>query len=110
MKLVALSQLAGVYGTVRDNEEFECPDDIATQLLAMNKVRKAAAPKIIKETKVITPPEVGPCIPFRDGAVPDAQSKGMATSGDSVLQKSDLAEQGTPGPRGRRGRFRLDKR
>lgn len=110
MKLIALSQLTGVYGTVQEDGIFDCPEDIALQLLAMNKARKADPPKIVKETKVITPPEVGPIVPFRDGAVPDAQSKGMATEGNSVLSKSDLAKQGTSDPRGRRGRFRLDKR
>jgi len=110
MRLIALSQLTGVYGTVQENEVFDCPEDIALQLLAMNKARKADPPRIIKETKVFTPPEVGPIVPFRDGVVPDSQPKGMASEGNPVLPGSDLDEQGTADPRGRRGRFRLDKR
>jgi hypothetical protein len=110
MKLIALSQLTGVYGTVQEGGIFDCPEDIALQLLAMNKARKADPPKIIRETKVITPPEVGPIVPFRDCAVPNKEQAGMVAEGNPVLSKSDLAKQGTPDPRGRRGRFRLDKR
>src|SRR4051812_11371252 len=68
MLVIANKQLCGDYGDVVAGQVFECDDATARQLLANNLVRQAAAPRIIYDTKVVTPAaaEVRPRDPFRD--------------------------------------------
>ena len=91
---------------------FECSDDrTVSQLIAEGIARPALPPKILYETKVVGPPEVGPTIPFRNGALPDAEPSQVAAESDTLLPSSDVPEQGTSDPgrwreHGRSGRKR----
>ena len=109
MKLIALSQSTGIYGTVTAGEEFEVPDELAEELLRRGNVVKALPPPVVYETKVIVPqpPTVGARPPFRHVPVPDAQPPELASASDRELRKPNVSEQGIadPGGRGRRSRF-----
>ena len=91
---------------------FECSDDrTVSQLIAEGIARPALPPKILYETKVVSPPEVGPTIPFRDGAVSDEKQTEVAAEGNPVLPSSNVPEQGASNPgrwreHGRSGRKR----
>src|SRR5512137_189099 len=91
MRLIANRQLTGVYGTVVAGQEFECPDDVARQLIQSGVVHKAEPPKVQYETKIIRPAEVGPAQPFRDVPVPDPQPAPVAAPGNRVVQIADLS-------------------
>jgi hypothetical protein len=108
MKLIALSQLTGVYGRVEAGEEFEVDDSIATELLRLGYVRPAVPPPVVYETKVITPQAstVGARPPFRHVPVPDSQPEELVTAGDPVLREPELLRPGTVDPGRRRGRAR----
>ena|ERR1700737_4559457 len=112
MRLICTAQqLTGDYGTVTAGQEFDCPDDVAQQLLAVGSVRKPGPPRVRYETKVIVPeaPEVGARLPFRDMPVSHEESSSVAAEGDRVLPESDVPEQGAADNRrrGRRARFNL---
>jgi hypothetical protein len=114
MKIIALRQLHGGYGTVAPGEVFTAPDDIAQQLLTRGLVRRAEPPKILYETKpakmetpMIEAPEVSPRPPFRDMSVPDQESTELAPASDSTLPATDVPKQGTVDSRGRRRSFRF---
>jgi hypothetical protein len=102
MKLIAHRQLTGIYGTVVTGQEFECPDDVARELLISGVVHKAEPPKVQYETKVIRPAEVGPAQPFRDVPVRDEKPAPVAAPGNRVVQVADLS--GTAFAPGRRRR------
>lgn len=91
MRVIANRQLTGVYGTVVAGQEFECPDEVARQLLYSGVVRKADPPQVLYETKVVRPAEVGPTQPFRDLSVPDKGQETMASPRDPVVQVADLS-------------------
>ena len=111
MRLISDRQLTGIYGTVAPYEEFDCPDDdVARQLIQSGLAHKAESPKILYDTKVIAPPEVGPAIPFRDVPVPDAKPPAVAAAGDPVLPEPNLSEPGAADSRRRRGRFSIDRK
>jgi hypothetical protein len=83
---------------------FECSDPrTEQQLLSDGAARRFETPKILYETKIVSPPEVGPLIPFRDSVVPHEEPAQVAPEGNQVLSESDVSEQGTVNP-GRRGR------
>jgi hypothetical protein len=102
MRLIANRQLTGEYGTVIAGQEFECSDQIAHELLAQGMVRKADPPKVVYETKVVRPAEVGPTQPFRNVPVPDQEPAPVDPPRDRVVQIADL--QGTAHAPGRRRR------
>jgi hypothetical protein len=104
MKLIANRQLTGVYGTVGPGEAFECDDELAQELLRAGVVRKAEPPRVLYQTKAVSPPEVGPAIPFRDLPVPDAKPQEVAAQGDPVLPGPNLRQERAPDPVKRRGR------
>jgi hypothetical protein len=104
MLLVSDSQLY-IKGTdYQAGIPFEIDEDEGQFLIARGTARKAEPPKVLYETKVIRPAEVGPVIPFRDVPMPDAQPETVAAAGNPMLSKSDLAEQGIADPGRRRGR------
>jgi hypothetical protein len=105
MRLTANFQLHGAYGDVGPDESFECPDEISEILLKNNQARIPDPPRVIYETKVVAPPEVGPIIPFSDSAVSDAQQEELASDSDSVLSESDSSESGASNSGRRRGRI-----
>lgn len=105
MKLIANSQLTGIYGTVAKDEEFNCEDeDVAKQLLHDGKARKPIPPQVTMETKVTGPSEVGPVQPFCDMSMPNPKPKPVAAASDTVLPKSKVPKKraANPGGRGRR--------
>lgn len=110
MRLISNRQLTGSYGTVPADTVFDCPDDTGKELIADGKARRPDPPRIVMETKVYEPPEVGPVIPFRDLPVPDAQPAPVAAKSDPVLPAADVPKPGTSHPRGRRGRIGSRKR
>lgn len=114
MKLIANRQLYNpkAYGTVATGQTFECPDEVARELLKNGLARKAEPPRILYETKVITPPEVGPAVPFCDVSVPDQEPPTVAKESDPMLSESSISnpEAGASDSGGRRGRFGLRKR
>jgi hypothetical protein len=90
---------------------FECPDDrTAHQLIADGVARLAGPPKVLYETKVIQPREVGVAIPFRDMPMSDERSAAVAAAIDPVLPKSDIPEPGAADRGRRRGRFPLTRK
>jgi len=106
MKLVCIAQqLTGEYGTVTAGQEFECPQEIAMQLIRGGSAKKPGSPRVVYETKPKTfeTPEVSPRQPFRDSSVPDKKSASVAPEGHPLLSGSDV-----PAPRnvdcGGRGR------
>ena len=106
MRLIAHRPLCGDYGSVTPGQEFECSDTVAQRLIADGMAHLAGPPRVIYETKVIQPLEVGPTQPFRDMCLPDQEPLGLAAPGNPVLSEPDLSKQGTPDPGGRRGRAR----
>ena len=113
MRLIAHRQLhnPGLYGTVAEGHDFDCPDeDVAGQLIQSGLARKAEPPKILYETKVMTPPEVGPAVPFRDVPMPDTKPSGLAATGDPVLPEPNLSEPGAADRGRRRGRVGIGKK
>lgn len=102
MNVIANSQLTGIYGTVAKDEPFNCPDEVAKELLANRKVRLAGKPIVRKEIKVIKPPEVGPTVPFRDGSLSDSEPKIVPSSSNKKLSRADSSRQRTSHSRGRR--------
>ena len=89
---------------------FEVEDGEAQQLIVMGHARKAEPPKVLYETKVITPAEVGPTIPFRDGALHNAEPEEVVAASDQVLPSANVRKQGNADPGGRRGRSRFGSR
>ena len=110
MFLISNRQLTGVYGTVTPGQEFNCPEDVAKELLRAGVAHKAEPPKVLYETKVVRPPEVGPTIPFRDMPVSDQKPEEVAAAGDHVLPAADIPKQGASDSGGRRGRLRFGGR
>lgn len=110
MLLIAHRQLTGVYGTVAPGDQFNCPDDIAKELIHAGLVHKADPPKILYETKVITPPEVGPTQPFPYMPLSDARSEGVVDAGDPMLSGADISKQGNADSGRRQGRPRSNSR
>lgn len=113
MRLIAHRQLhnPGLYGTVAEGHEFDCSDEnVAGQLIQSGLARKSEPPKILYETKVMTPREVGPAIPFRDVPVPDEKPEAVAAAGYPVLPEPNLSEPGAADSRRRRGRFSIGKK
>jgi len=111
MKLIANRQLTGTYGTVAPGEEFECPDEVAGELLRAMLARPAAPPRVTYETKVIWPalPEalgVSPRLPFRDLSLSDPQPPPLAAPSCTVLPITDIHAQGNVDHRGRGRRAR----
>lgn len=113
MKVIANRQLRGEYGSVAPDEEFECREHTAAELLKSNLVRHARPPRVEYETKVIVPeapaitpqaPEASPRQPFRDLPLSDAQSQDLAAEGDRVLPAADVSPSRAADPRGRGGR------
>jgi hypothetical protein len=128
MRLVCDSlRLLGDYGTVLQGEEFECPDESAMQLIRDGKARRADAPKVLYDTKVIGPEtpkiryetktqeqdeettgnkgalEVSDSRPFRNGALHHEEPASVAPEVDPAVPDANVPEQGTP-DRGRRRR------
>ena len=91
MKLIALRDMNGPFGTVTPGQEFHCADDVARELLQGGVVK--VAPIIRYETKVIHPeaPEVaalpGPFRVLRDADT--AEPGEVLAHGDAVLQRPD---------------------
>ena len=113
MKLIANRQLhnPGLYGTVAEGHEFNCTDEeVAKDLIRNDLARKAEPPRILYETKVIVPPEVGPAVPFRDMPVPDKKPEAVVAASDPVLSESNLSEPGAADSRRRRGCLRIDRK
>ena len=106
MKLVSHRQLTGVYGTVGPGVTFDCPDEIAVELIKAGLAHRSGPPRVLYETKVIVPAEVGPIVPFRDVPVPDTEPTGLAADGNSVFSAADVSKQRALNPGGRRGRAR----
>lgn len=106
MRLIARCQLHGDYGDVPPGHQFECQDDIAAQLIAQGMARKAEPPKILYETKIIRPPEVGPAVPFRDVFDSNTKPEELAAAGDPVLPEPDVSKQRGADPGGWRRRSR----
>lgn len=109
MRLVATRQvLIGGLGTFLMGQEFDAPDDVAKQLMANGVARHPDPPRVVYQTKVITPeaPEVSARHPFRHSGMFDAESAELAAEGDSSVPESDVSERGVahPGGRGRRTR------
>jgi hypothetical protein len=86
---------------------FEADDITAARLLEDGAARKATPPRIIYETKVTRPSEVGPIQPFRDLPVRDEEPKELVADGDHVLPGADLAKSGASDNRGRGRRSRF---
>jgi|ERR1041385_4650511 hypothetical protein len=92
MILIAHRQLTGVYGTVSDGEQFECPDAIAENLIERNLAHKAEPPQILYETKVIErAPEVSPVTPFCDLPVRHEEPTELAAESNRVLPEPDVS-------------------
>jgi hypothetical protein len=106
MKLFADRTLTGSWGTVHPGQLFQCPDNEAESLIARSLAHRADVPKILYETKVIVPREVGTTMPFRDMPLFDSESAGMASQGNPILSESDISEPGTSDNSGRRKRGR----
>ena len=116
MKLIANRQLCFGNNVVEGGEEFEMPDDVAADLMRREVARRAEPPKILYETKparmetpTIQPesPEVTARQPFRNVPVLDEEPQAVAPAGDPVLPESDIHEQRTADPSGRRKRARF---
>jgi hypothetical protein len=110
-------QLHGDYGTVTAEQEFECPDDVAPELIKAGLVRALPKPKVLYETKPILPeyrvivpeaPEVSARPPFRNVPLSHEESPDVAPESDSVLPGSDVSQQRNDHRGGRRGRARSD--
>ena len=111
MRLVANTQLTGVYGTVLAGQEFECHDPTALELLQAGSVHKAGSPAISYETKVIAPgeaPQVSARETFRHVPLSDEGPERVASEGDCVLPAADARQRGAADHSGRRGRSRSD--
>ena len=115
MRVIANRALHGEYGTVTQDQEFECREETGMALLKKGLARTAVPPKVEYEKKVIKPEapavkpeaaEAGPRQPFRDVPVSDAKQERLAPEGDRLLPLSDLPADGTTDPRGRPGRSR----
>jgi hypothetical protein len=106
MKLIANRQLRGVYGLAAPGQTFDCPDDVAGELLRKQVARIAASPRVQYETKVIVPeaPEVSARQPFRDVPVLDAESPTVAPQSSRVFSTTNLPPLRDADPRGRGGR------
>jgi len=110
MKLIANRQLRGEYGTAAPDQEFECREETAAELLKSGLARNPLPPRVAYETKVIVPeapeispqaPEAAPRQPFRDLPLPDPKPASLAAAGDRVLHGADVQQRRTAG-RGRR--------
>src|SRR5580765_6952726 len=99
MRLIANCQLAGDYGAVVTDQEFECSEETGNHLLQQGSARLARPVSIRYETKVITPEhsEVKPSSaqPFRDVPDPHTQSPALAALRDAVREVSEVSPQGT---------------
>lgn len=123
-----VGSLLGVYGAVVEGQQFECPDDVAKQLLAKGYVRRPLEPamtyevKVIEaspapmryETKVIQPSfsaaahetKEGDRLAVSDGDLPDGQPAGVGTEDVAVLPGADVSESRIGHRRGRSGKRR----
>lgn len=107
MRLIANKPLySREFGPVRQGDEFDRPDDIGRELLAMGYARKPDAPRVLYSTKVIRPeaPEVRARDPFRDVPVLDEKSSGVVAESDPMLPRPDVPESRVADHRGRRQR------
>src|ERR1035438_9212162 len=108
MRLIANRQLAGDYGRADAGQTFEASAEVARSLIERGLARPWKEPKVLYETKVITPeaPEVSARPPFRNVPVSDAEPAPVAPAGDPVLPRSDVSKPRTahPGRWGRRSR------
>ena len=116
MKLIANRQLCFGNNVVEGGDEFEMPDDVAADLMKREVARRAEPPKILYETKparmetpTIEPesPEVTARQPFRNVPVLDEESPQLAPASNPMLPESDVSEQRTTDPSGRRKRSRF---
>jgi hypothetical protein len=110
MRIVANFQLHGVYGDIGPDEAFDCPEDIGEVLLKNNQARIPDPPKILYETKVVAPLEVGPVVPFRDMPMSHEEPKTVATESNPVFSKPDASKSRTADSCRRRGRIGFGKR
>jgi hypothetical protein len=72
---------------------MDLPDSLAEELLKNGVARKPDAPRVVYETKIVTPeaPEVASST-FRDVHVSHAQSAPIPLAGDPVLPGTDVPE------------------
>jgi hypothetical protein len=95
LKLIALTQLSGVYGVVEAGHEFEVADQLGRELLKLGYVKHAADPEVTYETQALVPQEAPahkPRRPFRHGAVRHAQSSPVDPETDAGIYDPDLHE------------------
>jgi hypothetical protein len=107
MQVIANRQLRGEYGSVVPDQQFECREETAQQLLKADLVRHALPPKVEYETKIIKPeaPEVSPRETFPGHvSVSDKEQETVASEGDRMFSVTDLSQDRTTDPRGRGGR------
>ncbi len=108
-------QLTGNYGpnaaqsTVLLGQQFEASDDLGRHLIQNGLAHRADPPKVLYETKVVTPeaPEVSPRLPFHNLPLHHEEQAGVATESNPMLPGSDLPTPRTLSRLGRRGRARL---
>lgn len=84
MKVIANKLLYGPYGQVVQDQEFECEDERAQQLLKSGYVRHANPPKVQYETKVVTPE--APEVSARE------QDETVDAEGNKVVSNSNISE------------------
>ena len=114
MRIVCVApQLTGDYGTVVQGQEFEVDELIGSQLVRNGHARRADPPRIVYQTKVVTPesatvaleaPGVSPRPPFRDVPMLNPESPRVAPASDPLLSGPDVCKPGTPYRSGRRRR------
>lgn len=95
--------MRGEYGYVREGEVFDVRDDLGRELLQLGNVRVPDPPKVIYETKIVTPeaPEVASS-PFRDVHLPDQGPVEVSGPFHCVLSGTDISTLRVV-DRGRRG-------
>jgi len=76
------------------------------RLLSLPGIRRAEAPRVLYETKVIYPeaPEVSASTPFRHVPVSDTEPSGVVAEGAPVLESSNISEPRAAGRGKRRAR------
>lgn len=93
------------YGLKSPGDMFTVRDSLARDLMSRGLARPADPPRVVYETKVITPeaPEVSPRpLPFRLGTVPDEGQTGVDPDRDRVLEQPDVPEKRAPNRRKRK--------
>jgi hypothetical protein len=94
-KLIALTQLSGVYGVVPAGHEFEVEDQLARDLLKLGYVKHATDPEVTYETQALAPqeaPELKPRRPFRHGVMRHAQPSPVDPENDAGIHDPDIRE------------------